>query len=139
MAKFIDQELFDMCALTVLKYSNDEFFHEAARITASSYDGDYQDVDPAELIIAAEKLREAFGILLPHSDPSAAATQLQYCVKKFNLDGSKKRTKLFGGTWFSGEREPIMNKVDRCLHNMTTYHTLVMAGVIPLAPKGWTL
>ena len=142
VTKFIDQEMFNLCALTVLKFSNVKGFtpKRVAKEVASEYGSDYCDEGlDLELELAADVLREALNILIPHADPSSAATQLQYCVKNFHIDGTKKQKNFFVGSEFSGEERAISNKVQDCLIEITSYHLLVESGKIPLAPTGWTV
>lgn len=142
MAKYIDQELFNMCAVTALKIgcASGQSVASASQLIAKEYSRSYQDKSLAEEIEdAANKIAEFLSHALPNSSIASACTQMQYCIKHFNLDGSKKRKKILGGVWFTGETKELDNKVDTCAVNIITYHMLVIGGTIPVAPRGWNL
>jgi hypothetical protein len=69
----------------------------------------------------------------------ANCTQLQFCIKEYHPDGSKKKMKLFNGTFFNYENQQIPEKVKNCMRHILSYHLHIMNGVIPIAPAGWKM
>lgn len=145
MQKFIDQELFNMCAVTALKISasSNEPIAATSKILAQTYDRAYQDDNLSrDIEAAAKKIANFLSETLPDDSGIAiatACTQMQFCIKHFKLNGSKKRQKILGGAWFSGRKSPIEDKVDTCVANIATYHMLVVDHTIPIDPRGWSL
>jgi hypothetical protein len=142
MRDFVDQELFNMCAVTAAKISchDGQTTFSAAELIAAEYGRSYQDNDlTAEVNDAAIQVSQFLADALPNGSLASACTQMQFCIKHFKLDGKRKRKKILGGVWFSGENQEISNKVDKCIANIATYHFLVIGGTIPIAPKGWSM
>ena len=142
MPKFIDQELFNMIAVTALKIStiSGESLASVSESVTKNYSRTYQDSNLCnEIIDSAEKIESFLTEALPEGSLRSACTQMQYCIKNFKSDGSKKRKKILNGAWFSGENQEIENKVGRCAAIIITYHLLVVGGKIPIAPKGWSI
>lgn len=142
MAKFIDQEVFNMCAVSAADISarSDKSVGEVAAFIASQYEGTYQDVNLAQDIkIAANKVTEFISGVLPPETLAGNLRQMQFCIKNYNLDGTKKRKKLFDGTLFNEVKKENTDKVQDCVVNIATYHMLVIGGSIPIAPHGWSM
>lgn len=142
MPRFVDQEMFNMLAVTALKISTakNQTILSASEMLASHYSRSYQDSNlRIEIHDAAEKISGFLSEALPNGSLGSACTQMQFCIKHYKLDGSKKRRKILGGVWFSGEKQEVENKVMNCAANIITYHMLVVGGTIPIAPKGWSL
>lgn len=142
MAEFITQEMFNLFAVSVAKISAEsgKSIREATELIMRNYAGSYIDTNIAqEVEIAANKAREFILGVLPPETLAGNLTQMQFCIKHYNPDGSKKRKKIFGGTFFSKGKDEVDNKVENCLGNIATYHMLVINGVISIAPQGWSL
>lgn len=143
MPRYMPQEVFNLCAVTTAKMS---------AMTGAAIEGyalkmadahrTYAD-DPiylaADIESSAEKIISFLSSLFPKEVIPGACTQLQYCIKHFCTDGSKKRRRIFGGSLFNYERSEISNKVKQCTTTIATYHAAVVSGLIPLTPDGWTL
>lgn len=142
MAEFITQEMFNMFAVSAAKISvaSGKNIREAIEIIMSNYAGTYLDASLVyEIEIAADKAKKFMLDVLPPETLVSNLTQMQFCIKHYNPDGSKKRKKLFGGTFFNKEKNEVDNKAENCLANIATYHMLVVSGSIPIAPRGWSL
>jgi hypothetical protein len=142
VAEYIPQEMFNMLAVSAAKISaaSDESIGEATDLIMGNYEGTYLDAYLAqEVENAANKVKDFMLNALPPETLVGNLTQMQYCIKNYNPDGTKKRKKLFGGTWFNRENAEINDKVKNCVANVATYHMLVIGGSIPIAPQGWSL
>ncbi len=140
MAKFITQELFNMCAVAIAKLSHEsgQSVENVATIIASDYSNTYKDTELSQkLELAADEIIEyLLTISTPEKFP-AYYTQLLFCIKLYNPDGSKKKRKILGGTLFNKEKKEIINKIQICTVSVTKYLQLVHNGSIPIAPQGW--
>jgi hypothetical protein len=142
MPQYITQQLFNMCAVSVVKISSasGQSLAEVASQLAETYGGSYGDEDLAgEIALAADQIGVFIRRVLPSSSLVGNLTQLQFCIKHYQPNGKKWPSRLFGGTLFNKEREPRHDKVRQCAANIATYHLLVINGVIPLMPQGWKL
>ncbi len=141
MASYITQELFNMCAVTAAKIStaSGQSIEFVAEYLANKY-SEYQDQDlSGDIATASVKVIDFMQNALPPETLVGNLTQMQFCIKHYNLDGRKKARKLFRGTFFNKEKRELEDKVDQCVANVATYHFLVINGSIPVAPKGWSL
>lgn len=142
MAKYINQDIFDMCAVMALKisYRNDKPISETSITVADAYKNTYADVDLIENIeTAAKNIKQFIEDNLPSGSMVDNCTQLQFCIHTYNPDGTKKKKKIFGGTMFTSEKHPIPDKVEKCSRNLLLYHMHIMNGVIPIVPKNWSM
>ena len=134
--------MFNICAVTAAKisHSSDQSIEEASQGLADNYARSYSDIALGrDIAMAARQAIDFIQSVLPNSSISANMTQLQYSIVNFEPDGTKRKKKLLGGTWFNKEKSQLPDKVDRCRLELTTYHNLIVAGVLPLAPQGWSI
>lgn len=81
---------------------------EATQLILSNYEGAYIDRNLAnDVVEASNKVKEFLVGVLPEETLPGNLTQMQFCIKHFNPDGSQKRKKLFGGTFFNKEKSEI--------------------------------
>ena len=142
MAKFMSQELFDMSAVTAAQIAavTDHSIQSAARLIGRQYNSSLDDINlNIEIADAAGQISSFLKNRISTGNIAPACSQLQFSIKSFNLDGTKKRKKIFGGLFFNSEKKQIGNKVENCVKNIISYHSLVVVGALPLAPSGWTL
>ncbi|MDD2762135.1 MAG: hypothetical protein PHH11_17805 [Methylomonas sp.] len=142
MAEFIRQEMFNMFAVSAAKISaaSNKSIREATALIMNNYQGAYLDANLAKDVeTAANGVTEFMLGILPPETLTGNLTQMQFCIKNFNPDGTRKRKRIFGGTFFNKEKSEIRNKVQSCKANIATYHMLVIGGSIPIAPQGWSL
>jgi len=142
MAEFVSQEMFNMFAVSAAKISagTGKTLEESTALVVSYYEGTYRDQNLArDIEIAAKKVKDYMLAVLPPETLSGNLTQMQFCIKNYKLDGTKKRKKIWDGTFFNKEKKEIENKIQNCLASVATYHTLVVGGSIPIAPQGWSL
>lgn len=131
-----------MCAVTAAKLaaSGSVTLQEAARMLSENYQNSYSDNNLVrDIETAAAHVTEFIESALPNSSIPANLTQLQFSIVNFEPDGSKRKKKLLGGTWFNKEKRELPNKVKQCAANIATYHLLLVGGSLPLAPDGWSL
>jgi len=142
MAKYITQELFNMCSVMALKIScaKGSSIREASNLVASHYSSDYSDTHlTASIESAALSIKEFMEESLPEGDMIENCTQLQFCIKEYNPDGTKKKKKFFGGTFFNNESKEISDKPKMCMRDILAYHLNIMNGAIPIAPANWRM
>ena len=131
-----------MCAVTAAKLAADSdlSIQEAAKLLSDNYRKSYDDKNlEDEIATAASKVTQFMESVLPNSSLPRNLTQIQYSIVHFEPNGSRRKKKLFGGTWFNKERTELPNKIDQCAANVATYHLLIVGGSLPLAPDGWSL
>lgn len=137
MAGYMTQEIFNMCAVSTAKLSaaSSKTLEEMATLIGNNYKNTYQDKHlVSDIEFAAKKVIEFMLGVLPAETLVGNLTQMQFCIKNYNLDGTKKRMKIFGGTFFAQEKQENTDKVQSCLVNIATYHFLVIRDTIPIAP-----
>lgn len=142
MAYYMPQDVFDMAVATSVKLHVGngipvpELLDQIGRPYAKAYPGDdfY-----GELSDAVEKILKSFRSKLEDEQLPSAMTQMQFCLKNFHADGRRKKKRLFGGTLFTRSKEPVPNRVDRCVLNLIKFHAGTEHGLFPRAPAGWTL
>ena len=136
MAMFITQGGFDMNAASAALISEEssktigEVVELINRTTSFKDKNLSQDIE-----IAATKIQNfALGVL-PSEALTAYLAQMQFCIKNYNPDGTKKRKKILNGEFFNKEKKEITNKVKNCIANIGMYHTLIIHGSIPIVPQ----
>ena len=142
MARYITQQLFDMCAVSAAKISaaNSTPLAEVSKQLAETYSQSYNDDNlPQEISVAAEQIAAFVSRVLPPVTLVGNLTQLQFCIKNFQPNGKRWPMKLLSGALFNKSSRPLPDKVRQSLANVATYHVLVINGAIPLAPTGWKL
>lgn len=135
MAMFITQENFNMKAVSAALISAESGKTIGEVVALINRSTSFKDKNLAQDIeIAANKVKDfALGVLPPEA-LTAYLAQMQFCIKNYNPDGTKKRKKILNGEFFNKEKEEITNKVKNCVANIGMYHVLVIAGSIPFAP-----
>ena len=139
MAGYITQELFNMAAVTTAKISaaSEHSIEFVAELLANDY-SKYQDQDlSGNIATAAVRVIDFIQNALPPETLVGGLMQMQFCIKHYHPDGTKKARKLFGGTFFKKEKCELEGKIDQCMKDVMTYHLLVINGSIPAAPDGW--
>lgn len=140
--KYITQALFNMCAITAAKCSaqtGEEIRLFAAKL-AEEYGGFYQDANLAkDIAIAGEKVTEYMLEKFPPDTLVGGLLQIQYCVKYYYTDGTKKEAHSFDGMRFNAEATQLPDKVAQCRVDVSVYSDLVLNGTIPLVPDGWQI
>lgn len=131
-----------MCAVFAAKIAagTDHSILSAANLIASQYQSIYADLNLAgDIAAAVEQITSFLTSVFPPNTLIGNCTQLQFCIKKYYRNGSKKRKKLFGGTFFNAEKTELSEKVKTCVSNIAAYHLRVIDGTLPITPIGWTL
>lgn len=142
MASFMPQYIFNICAVTAAKIaaSSETTIKEAAKMLSDNYKKSYDDLHlERDIEIAAELTIAFMESALPGNSIPANINQLQYTIVNFEPNGEKRNKGIFSGTWFNKEKRQIENKVQQCKLQISTYHLLLVAGSLPLAPQGWSL
>lgn len=143
MASYMPQDLFDMAVVTAIKLHMltgdplDQMCDQICRQYQNSFPDDASM--GSEVEESSQQVLKMMRSQFKDEQLSSAMTQLQFCITGYELDGKKKRKRLFGGTWFSRSKSRNPNRVKDCLRNMMVYHTGTMTGMFPVAPAGWTL
>jgi len=141
--KYMPQDVFDMGAALIAKLhiSTDEDISILAGKLHENYRHSYIDdglqEDWAEA--AQTLLTLARGRFSDASVLFGLFRHMMFFVREYNLDGSRKRRRIFGGTWFSGERSPNPNRLKDCLRTYMIFNVLVDSGQIPFPPDDWSL
>lgn len=136
------QQLFNMCAVSTAKIAaaSGQSTSEVGRQVTAAYMRTYQDQHLEEDVSdAANQVSGFIQSVLPPQSLVANLTQIQFCIKHYRTNGKKRLPSLLGGTFFNRMGSPVPDKVKQCVAEVATYHMLVMAGTIPLAPAGWSL
>lgn len=141
MVKYMTQELFNMMAITTIKISvsNKQTIEEVAKSLTEKYMEFDEPALSQEIVIAAHSVNDFLIKTFTSETLIGNLTQMQYCIKSYQLNGKKKKHKLFAGTFFNNEKKKQEEKHRVCLANIATYHNLVLKGAIPLAPSGWSI
>lgn len=142
MARYITQQLFNMCAVSAAKISaaSGKPVAAVAQQLAATYRDSYKDTELAQdIAVAAEQVSTFIGKSLSPDKLIGNLNQLQFCIKYYQPSGKRWPMKLFSGALFNKSSRQIKDKSKQCLANIATYHLLVLNSAIPLMPKGWAL
>lgn len=145
MKGYMPQDVFEMAAVTIAKlhFATGKRLDELSSKILSGYKADYLDDGFAlDAVEAAKGVIQVLQTSFPGSDDSTLAvscTQLQYCIKRYRPDGSKRGRRLFGGTLFNNQKQSNPIRVQECLRDITVYSVGTMSGKFPIAPHGWSL
>lgn len=142
MSRYIDQGTFNTAAVIAtghLMFNPPAFIDVVFKI-AESFKDSYKDETLVKDISDAGReiallLEKAF----PREEQLNQLTQIQFCIKKYNPDGTKIPFRIFNGVLFSAEKSPIQNLAKNCVADVTAYMSLVSKGTIPKMPIGWKL
>lgn len=134
--KYMPQDVFDCCALTVAMagFSGVNTAEIAGQLS-EGYRKSYGDTALAEQIIeAADLLMKTvpsfFETEKTDAQLAGACKTLSSAITKFNVDGSKRRRGLLGGTLFNKEKVEIESKPTKCLPNVIAYNIAILSGAI---------
>jgi hypothetical protein len=134
--KYMPQDVFDCCALTVAMagFSGANIGEIAGKLS-DDFSKSYGDTALIEQFIkAADLLQESipkyFESKKSDVQLAGACKTLSGAIAKFNMDGSKRRRGLFGGTVFNNEKIEIKGKVEICMSNVAAYHMAILMGAI---------
>jgi len=139
---YMTQQLFNMCAVTAAKIAatSGESVDSVSTRLAKDYRSSYQDEHLAEdIAAAATHINKFLQSTLPAGTLVAGLTQMQFCIKHFRVDGSKRPFRLLRGAWFNKERAPLQDKVKQCVNQIAIYHIRVVSSSIPIALRRWHL
>ncbi|MGD9642970.1 MAG: hypothetical protein AB7V08_09550 [Elusimicrobiales bacterium] len=142
MARYINQNTFN--AFTVVATGhllfNPPGFLDMVFKIAGSLQEDYKDENLVKDI--ADAGREVALLIEKEFPPEELHTQfmqIQFCIKNYNPDGTKRPFRIFNGILFSSEKSPIQNLAKNCSADVAAYISLVSKGTIPKMPTGWRL
>jgi hypothetical protein len=132
---FVQQDLFNMCALTVaqaLVAGLDGA--DVAEELAQEYGKVYRDSELAsDFLSAAHQILPLVARLISSEplDPrvAGACKTLSHAMGKFDSDGRRKR-RFLKGAIFNRNRRQIENKVLACQTDVLAYHVALTTGVI---------
>lgn len=134
--KYMPQDVFDGCALTVAMagFSGVNMV-DIAKQLSEDYQKSYDDNDLTEQILeAAGLLTEAVPRFFETEKSAAqlagACKTLSGAIMKFNVDGTKRRKGLLGGTMFNRAKAEIEDKPKKCLSNVIAYNVAILSGAI---------
>jgi len=124
MALYMPQDLFDFAVVTLVRLNLVHHVEprEAVPKILAAYRFSDSQIEK-ELIDASENLKTLLNAY-PITDQSQIdhlLTMLKAQMKAFNPDGSRKRRRIFGGTFFTSPRSPVKDKVGNCTRNMIAY------------------
>lgn len=143
MSSYMPQDVFDMCVVTAIKFhllTEDTLTNCCSELYKGYRDSFLNDVEAEkDMKKSAKSVLKLIKTQVEDGQIVEVMTQLQFCIKKFNIDGSKKRRKLFGGTWFTRSKTQIPDRSKACMRNVVVYHQGTISGVFPIAPRGWSL
>jgi len=140
MGKYMPNDLFNLCAITVAKLSHVSEQPSAvfAQELWNGYISDYPDDDVVEdWIKASEAVQEILSETVESENLPSVYTQLQFCFEKFNSDGTPKRKKLFGGTLFNKQKFKDGNRVSDFLRCFTSFYAASAMESLPPFPDGY--
>ena len=143
MASYMPQDVFDSCVVGAVKLHMmgrgrlDQVCAELCGHYKRSFPGDLSF--EAEIKKASQKILEWCRSLCPEDEIAPTMTQFQYCLVYYELDGQKKRKRLFNGTLFNKARHHNPNRVKDCIRNIGVYYIGSVANMFPTAPDGWSL
>jgi hypothetical protein len=139
------QEVFDLGAVTIaqLNLTTNMPVSAIAQEAAKGYQKSYKnDRFEQDWIKAAELIILMFQDLFKGSSNQVVAEvlrQMQFCIKYFNLNGSRRKRKFLGGTFFNKEKKANPRRIDQCIENLLCYHIKTARGQIILVPPNWHL
>lgn len=142
MSGYMPQYMFNLCAITAgrLAELSENTIEYYGNYFQKQYENDYDDLYLERDIPEAAKAIIAFVEKeLPNASLPATLTQLQYSVSKYQPNGKKRKKKIFGGTFFNKIEHPPDDRIMECKKEIILYHTLLITGVLPLVPEGWSL
>lgn len=140
--RYMTQDVFNMCAVGAAKLSaaTGQSIESFALKLSEEYGKYYRDTELAkDIALAGKKVTEFMNSQFPPETLVGGLTQIQYCIKHFNTDGSKKPRQIFGGVYFNNEPMQIQKKVEQCAVDVSMFSRLVLERIIPLVPDGWRL
>ena len=143
MSRYMPQEVFDMCVVSAVKHhmmGRGPLDQVCAEI-CGDYKRSYQDDTRFEFEIkeATQKIMKWCRSLCPEEEIAPTMTQFQYCLVYHEIDGQKKRKRLFNGTLFNKAKHHNPNRVKDCIRNIGIYYIGSVGSMFPTAPDGWSL
>lgn len=142
---FMPQGIFDLGAVTIawINMAAGSPLEQMAESLAESYRRLYPEEGlVGEWISAASKIDSVLETFFPgigKKEKAAILRQLQYCVKEFNPDGTKRKKNFFRKTKYIDEKERNQKRVGQFLINLICYHLRIQNGSLPFMPPKWTL
>lgn len=142
MSRYIDQSTFNTATVIATEHLmfNPPAFLDVLFKIAESFRESYKDENIVKDI--GEAGREIALLLektFPREELHNQFAQLQFCIKKYKPDGTKRPFRIFNGVLFSAEKSPIQNLAKDCVADIAAYISLVSKGAIPKMPLGWKL
>lgn len=142
MARYISQDTFDTAAVIATGHLlfNPPGFVDVVFKIAESFKEDYKDESLVKDIAdAGREIAILFEKAFPPEELHKELTQIQFCIKNYKPDGTKRPFRIFNGVLFSSEKSPIQNLAKNCSADVAAYISLVSKGTIPKMPTGWKL
>lgn len=143
--RYMPEDVFNLgvAAIVWIHLSNGDALSKLAATIAAPYRADFiDDGFEADLVRTGEALRERLRKAeprFPGDSPEFQSYHMMFFFAKYNLDGSKKRWRLFGGSFFMASREPIKERQAQFFAAYARFVLLTMLGKVPPPPRGWRL
>jgi hypothetical protein len=148
MPRYMPQFLFDGCAVSVAMYYDPEDSVDISTpitLVLNQYQKDYEDDQYLEkdLAIAATGIyefvvgyfsRPEFSEVTPERLISAFK-QLRWLASNYEINGKKKRKKLFGGTLFNSDKEYFTGRAYTSVTNIEAFHNGTVEGIFPISDE----
>lgn len=140
-SRYMPQHYIELAAITAVRVHliNQSRLYITTDKIGDSYEKVYADTRVAEKMLQAAEwslrfLRGVFGEALNPDD----CRVMQFAIYRYHPHGQKRRRRLLlRGTRFNYEAKPA--SVDVAKSNIEIYNRNIIAGLIPLPPKKWTL
>ncbi len=138
--KYMPQRVFNVGAFAIARVhaAGGSSLDEAAARIADRYRDSFVDdsfetdwVDAATMVITAAK--ETW----KDDELPGLFRHMQYAAANYEPDGSRRRKRILGGTWFTGEKKRNPNRVRDCLRDFVQFDYHTTLGSIPLPPDDW--
>lgn len=138
--KYMPKDVFEVGVSTIAKayLTTGRGLEELANMMWDGYSSSIIDDGVVEdLVKAASKV---ITWLEDQNAPSIPGLfhHFQYFCINFDDEGKPKKKKLFNGLWFQ-KVVPQPNRVEDFTRKLQVYYIGARAGVMPLAPEGWSL
>lgn len=143
--KYMPQHVFDVGAATIAKIHLERglSMEALAKQVADSYRNSFVDDEyERHWIVASRELIAAAKTALPYLSAESMPSlfwHMQFFLTNFELDGTKKKRRLFSGTRFIGLENPTTNRVQHCVKAFMCFFVLSEARKLPFLPTGWSL
>lgn len=138
--RYMPKDVFEVGVSTVAKIHlhTGKDIEELAKTVWHGYEGDI--IDDGVLKDIERASTDALAWLRQQDAPDIAEFfhHFSYFCMNYDDSGNPKKKKLFSGLWFQ-KTEPDTSRVERYLNKLKSYYVGVSAGIMPVAPRGWSL